>query len=37
MTLFSEALDGRMLLYLYYYDIVLRGIRRAYVTLSLLL
>jgi len=37
MTLFSDALDGRMLLYLYYYDIVLRGIRWAYVILSLLL
>jgi len=37
MTLFSEALDGRMLLYLDYYDIVLRGIRRAYVTFSVLL
>jgi len=37
MTLYSEALDGRMLLFLYYYDIVLRGISRAYVTLSLLL
>jgi len=37
MTLFFEALDGRMLIFLYYYAIVLRGIRWAYVTLSLLL
>jgi len=37
MTLYSEALAGRMLLFLYYYDIVLLGIRWVYVTFSVLL